>query len=169
MYWMLPQKWHSCLDLCEFCAYHYRYIKENAIDNKLKELLDQYEGCQTYNIPIYYVIRNVVRRKLTGFEVIVDNWPKWSCIILRPVSNEASYKSMLIKNFGSYETRLHDFLNYWRWVGVIMNLSRISFSTCPFFHITHFLDAVVRLFKGQVFLIRGFTSFRYNAVGRIML
>ncbi|XP_061171772.1 glycine N-acyltransferase-like [Saccostrea echinata] len=35
---------------------------------------------------IYYVIRNALDDNLSGFEVIVDNWPKWNCILLRPES-----------------------------------------------------------------------------------
>lgn len=37
---------------------------------------------------IYYVIRAFVQDKLQGFEVLVDNWPPWSCIILRPLSEQ---------------------------------------------------------------------------------
>lgn len=37
---------------------------------------------------IYYVIRNALDDNLSGFEVVVDNWPKWSCILLRPESSD---------------------------------------------------------------------------------
>ena len=46
---------------------------------------------QTYlpgTAKIYYVIRAFVQDKLQGFEVLVDNWPSWSCIILRPLSEQ---------------------------------------------------------------------------------
>lgn len=37
---------------------------------------------------IYYVIRNALDDNLSGFEVVVDNWPKWNCILLRPESSD---------------------------------------------------------------------------------
>lgn len=39
-------------------------------------------------LQIYYVIRNALDDNLSGFEVVVDNWPKWNCILLRPESSD---------------------------------------------------------------------------------
>ncbi|XP_035824032.1 uncharacterized protein LOC101860479 [Aplysia californica] len=38
---------------------------------------------------IYYVLSNHMDNLLTGFEVIVDQWPNWTCIMLRPKSFES--------------------------------------------------------------------------------
>ncbi|KAK0058224.1 glycine N-acyltransferase-like protein Keg1 [Biomphalaria pfeifferi] len=35
---------------------------------------------------IYYILCNHLDNLLTGFEVIVDQWPHWNCLILRPQS-----------------------------------------------------------------------------------
>lgn len=34
------------------------------------------------------MIRNALDDNLSGFEVVVDNWPKWNCILLRPESSD---------------------------------------------------------------------------------
>ncbi|OWF41511.1 glycine N-acyltransferase-like [Mizuhopecten yessoensis] len=37
---------------------------------------------------VYYVIRNLLSGYLPGIELLVDDWPKWSCILLRPTSEK---------------------------------------------------------------------------------
>ena len=40
-------------------------------------------------LQMFYILSNYLCGLLDGFEVIVDHWPKWTCIILRPQSTEA--------------------------------------------------------------------------------
>ncbi|XP_076101935.1 glycine N-acyltransferase-like protein 3 [Mytilus galloprovincialis] len=62
----------------------YQILNENEVVELEKELRKTLPG----TAKIYYVIRSFVNGNLQGYEVLVDNWPSWSCIILRPHSEK---------------------------------------------------------------------------------
>ncbi|XP_059172794.1 glycine N-acyltransferase-like protein Keg1 [Physella acuta] len=37
---------------------------------------------------IYYILCNHLDNLLKGFEVVVDQWPQWNCLLLRPQNND---------------------------------------------------------------------------------
>ena len=40
-------------------------------------------------VQMFYILSNFLCGLLEGFEVIVDHWPEWTCVILRPQSVDA--------------------------------------------------------------------------------
>ncbi|XP_050398441.1 glycine N-acyltransferase-like protein 2 [Patella vulgata] len=55
----------------------------------VSELTEKLRGGFPGSAKIYYVLKNFLRGTMEGFEVIVDAWPEWQCVILRPVNQEA--------------------------------------------------------------------------------
>ncbi|KAK3094871.1 hypothetical protein FSP39_007354 [Pinctada imbricata] len=53
-----------------------------------EELRSRLEQYLPGTAKIFYVIQNVVLGHLKGFEVIVDKWPDFNCILLRPRSKD---------------------------------------------------------------------------------
>lgn len=64
----------------------YQILSFEEVAELERELQNKLPG----SAKIYYVIRNFVSGNLAGFEVIVDKWPCWSCIVLRPQVEDQS-------------------------------------------------------------------------------
>ncbi|ESO86485.1 hypothetical protein LOTGIDRAFT_235312 [Lottia gigantea] len=62
----------------------YQVITKTEVDQLTDELKIEFPG----SAKIFYVLRNYLLGLMEGFEVIVDNWPEWTCIILKPGSDQ---------------------------------------------------------------------------------
>lgn len=53
------------------------------------ELKDELQHDLPGSAKIFYILHNFLQGLMSGFEVIVDHWPNWSCIVLRPETHDA--------------------------------------------------------------------------------
>ncbi|KAK3599404.1 hypothetical protein CHS0354_036418 [Potamilus streckersoni] len=62
----------------------YKVLKEEEVTCLKKDLKEQLPG----TAKIYYLVRNLLKGLIPGLEVIVDKWPDWTCIVIRPRSQD---------------------------------------------------------------------------------
>nr|KAG5689287.1 hypothetical protein BaRGS_033079 [Batillaria attramentaria] len=63
----------------------YKLLSNEEVVELKKELRHDLPG----SAKMFYILSNFLQGLMAGFEVIVDHWPNWQCIILRPESPDA--------------------------------------------------------------------------------
>ncbi|KAK7473347.1 hypothetical protein BaRGS_00035395 [Batillaria attramentaria] len=63
----------------------YKLLSNEEVVELKKELRHDLPG----SAKMFYILSNFLQGLMAGFEVIVDHWPSWQCIILRPESPDA--------------------------------------------------------------------------------
>ncbi|KAK7109569.1 glycine N-acyltransferase-like [Littorina saxatilis] len=64
-------------------------IFQQLSKEEIVKLKDELQNDLPGSAKMFYILSNYLCGLLEGFEVIVDHWPEWTCVILRPQSPDA--------------------------------------------------------------------------------